>query len=110
MSRNHAVAAALALAALLLFDGRTGAQNRPCGDEARKYCPEVTPGKGAIFSCLKPHMSELSEGCRKQVERVEERQKAMSDRRQKARIRRGGMHTPLASGATPVAAAPEPTK
>lgn len=109
MTRTLAPALASLLALLLVVATHSGAQDRPCADDARKYCPEVTPGKGAIFNCLKPHKGQLSEACQKQLEHVESREKEANDRRQKARQQRGTLRVPPAA-ATPAAPAPQPTK
>ena len=78
--------------------------SRPCEAAVEKFCAQVTPGKGAILDCLKPHMSEVSEPCRKTMERIEKRRIMIQDRQRHARTMRQGMHTPKAAAA---AATPE---
>ena len=35
-----------------------------CKEDVSKYCGEVRPGEGHIFTCLKEHESDLSADCR----------------------------------------------
>ena len=35
-----------------------------CSDDAKKFCAEITPGKGAILKCLKSHENEVSDKCK----------------------------------------------
>jgi hypothetical protein len=35
-----------------------------CGEDAKKLCPDVKAGGGAIARCLSQHESELSDGCK----------------------------------------------
>ncbi len=34
-----------------------------CTEDAKKLCPDIKPGKGAIIKCLKSKQSELSSKC-----------------------------------------------
>ncbi len=39
-----------------------------CHEDAEKYCGDVKPGKGAMKSCMKDHMDELSQACKDKLE------------------------------------------
>ena len=98
MTRKSALAAA-SLLALVLAQPRVGAPASPCGDDAAKFCPEVTPAKGTLLGCLRPHMSELTEACRRTLQRIDKRKEIAAQRRLKARTVRAGMRTPVPTAA-----------
>jgi Zn-dependent metalloprotease len=39
-----------------------------CKNEARKFCPEIQPGKGELFQCLEENKKDLSGKCIKELE------------------------------------------
>ena len=39
-----------------------------CADEFKKYCASVTPGKGAIHTCMQQNFDKLSSECRAGIE------------------------------------------
>jgi hypothetical protein len=67
-----------------------GAQQRsegPCAGDVKKFCGNVTPGRGAIAKCMKAHEAELSPACREsskaraeKAERVREECKADAEK------------------------------
>lgn len=40
-----------------------------CHDDVEKFCGDTEPGKGRIMQCMKQHKSELSAGCRAEVDK-----------------------------------------
>lgn len=38
-----------------------------CDSDAKKYCPDVKPGKGGLTLCLLKNKDQLSQACRKQI-------------------------------------------
>lgn len=36
----------------------------PCFEDRMKHCPDVTPGEGRLYECLKSHESSLSATCK----------------------------------------------
>lgn len=40
-----------------------------CRDDVKKFCKDTQPGGGGIMRCLKEHETELSPGCRDNVDR-----------------------------------------
>lgn len=38
-----------------------------CDSDAKKFCPEIKPGKGGLSLCLIKNKDQLSKGCRKEV-------------------------------------------
>jgi hypothetical protein len=38
--------------------------SQSCADEARRYCPDVTPGRGRLAACLGAREDSLSPSCR----------------------------------------------
>lgn len=38
-------------------------RHEACTDDRAKFCKDVTPGKGAMWKCLKSHKAELSAAC-----------------------------------------------
>ena len=38
-----------------------------CDSDAKKFCPEVKPGKGGLSLCLVKHKDQLSKACKKEV-------------------------------------------
>ena len=102
MTRKLVLTGVPLLALLFVAPANVGAQNRPCADDARKFCPDVTPGKGGVLNCLKPHRDELSDACKQQLQQVEKRQQSMSEHREKARTARAHAHwAPVAPAPTP---------
>ncbi len=43
---------------------------RPCAEDMKKFCGDVKPGKGAMYSCMKQHEAELSPACKAQHEEM----------------------------------------
>lgn len=44
------------------------AEERPCAEYVKKFCPSERPGTPKAMTCLSSHLSELSEACKKRVE------------------------------------------
>ncbi len=55
--------------ALLLSGSVAVAQQagNPCDADIKKLCAGVQPGAGRLTACIKPHLTELSEGCEARV-------------------------------------------
>jgi hypothetical protein len=64
--RNAFVTTAIALFAAGVAADALAQQKKdgPCASDARKFCGDVKPGKGAIAKCMKAHEAELSPACR----------------------------------------------
>ncbi len=45
----------------------------PCGEDVKRVCPDVKPGSGRVFGCLRTHRDELGEACREKVEQEDEK-------------------------------------
>jgi len=43
---------------------RAGKVMQACGDDAKRFCPNVQPGSGGILRCLRDHEADLSNECR----------------------------------------------
>jgi hypothetical protein len=43
-----------------------------CHEDVEKFCGDVHGGKGRIVKCMKEHKSELSAGCKTEVEQMKE--------------------------------------
>jgi hypothetical protein len=39
-----------------------------CADDYKKYCADVTPGKGAMHTCMQANFDKLSPECRAGIE------------------------------------------
>ncbi len=67
----------------LLFGGAaplTSAQNRPCAEEAKKFCQHIQPGdRQALTRCLKGHMNDLSAACKDRLQAAKARGKRLRD-------------------------------
>jgi len=96
VTRRSPLAVTAALLAALAASPAV-AQPRPCADDARRLCPEVTPGAGAIAACLRPHFDQLSPDCQRQMQRVQKRQRALTGRRKQMRTARAAAGTPSPS-------------
>jgi hypothetical protein len=46
-----------------------------CHEDAEKYCGDVKPGKGAMKTCMKDHMDELSQSCKDKIQDVKAKHK-----------------------------------
>ncbi len=67
--KRHVLMAAIALVVGWWGLASTAsAQQRACADDVQKFCKDVKPGGGRIIRCLEEHRSELSDGCKKQLE------------------------------------------
>jgi len=65
----------------------SAAEENPCREDIAKFCGDVTPGKGAIISCLERHEDELSDACREYEARLHGRRgERREDRMRLARI------------------------
>jgi Cysteine rich repeat len=53
-----------------------------CRGDTQKFCKDVLPGEGRILKCLREHMQELSNACRKILETPEEKAKEKKESRQ----------------------------
>lgn len=49
--------------------GKLEAVAAACKDDAAKFCPGIEPGEGRILKCLLEHKEELSEPCRKSMQK-----------------------------------------
>ncbi|MEK7383072.1 MAG: cysteine rich repeat-containing protein [Elusimicrobiota bacterium] len=49
------------------------AETGACKADVEKFCQDVKPGRGRIIKCLKEHDKDLSEGCRNEGAKVQER-------------------------------------
>ncbi len=92
MPRRFVLCAALLVA--VVWTAAAMAQQRPCADDVKRLCPEVTPSTGSLRDCLEPHFDSLSPACQKQIKRTERRSRSI-------RGRRKHVHTARASIATP---------
>ena len=66
MDRNRSTfRASLAVAVLLAVACLPGAASAEdaCLDDARRICPDVTPGSGRVYYCLRSSWNQLSGGC-----------------------------------------------
>jgi len=59
-----------------------------CQADIDKLCKGVPEGEGRVMRCLREHVAELSEPCRKVGAEARERRQKATDRRQKATERR----------------------
>jgi hypothetical protein len=41
--------------------------HQACGDDVKKFCGDVKPGKGGIRDCLKTHANDLSPACKESI-------------------------------------------
>ncbi len=82
MKRILAACSALAVSGVIVFatgvaiadtDTYINKNSGPCADDVRRYCRDVKPGAGRIWSCLKGYETDLSPRCR--TFRVEQREK-----------------------------------
>lgn len=40
-----------------------------CGNDVKKLCKDVKPGRGRVVACLKEHEGELSDACKAEMKR-----------------------------------------
>ncbi len=40
-----------------------------CGEDVKKFCPDVKPGEGRIAQCLEQHRAEVSQPCQEMLEK-----------------------------------------
>lgn len=58
----------LIVAAAFLLPGPAAlAQQAACKPDFAKFCPDVKPGDGRLKTCMKPHLTELSDACNDRV-------------------------------------------
>ena len=68
----------LVLAALLgisLGSGAVAAKGKgrhPCRADRMKFCKDIKPGEGRIRACLNEHQADLSDKCKKGIEKYDE--------------------------------------
>ena len=64
----------LMAASLLLFAAASHAagDNRPCADDAAKFCKGMERGGGRIAACLREHSNELSPACKENLGKAKE--------------------------------------
>lgn len=53
----------------MFFEGTRVVQQQ-CAGDIQSLCGDLDPGEGRIFTCLKSHTAELSEGCQGVVDTV----------------------------------------
>ncbi|WP_413561384.1 cysteine rich repeat-containing protein [Bdellovibrio sp. HCB209] len=46
-----------------------------CHEDAEKFCADVKKGKGAMMSCMKDHMDELSQTCKDKMQDMKSKRK-----------------------------------
>ncbi|HEY5993626.1 MAG TPA: cysteine rich repeat-containing protein [Gallionellaceae bacterium] len=49
--------------------------NKPCAEDAQKFCKGVEPGEGRIVKCMKQHENELSPACKGKIAEFKEEAK-----------------------------------
>jgi hypothetical protein len=57
-----------ALAVLLTSMAGAALADDPCGDDARRFCPDVKAGGGRLVSCLKENEPRLSAACQQRLD------------------------------------------
>lgn len=58
---------ALAMCTAGLFATPVRAQQRPCQDDVKRLCPQVTPGTMEARKCITDNVDKLSEACRQRL-------------------------------------------
>lgn len=59
---------------LLLATASAAQENKGvCREDAARFCADIAPGDGRIFSCLAGRLPELSPACRDRVEKIQRR-------------------------------------
>ena len=64
-----------ALLAISLGSGAAAAKGKgrhPCHADRMKFCKDIKPGEGRIRACLNEHQADLSDKCKKGVEKYDE--------------------------------------
>ena len=73
------------LSLILVFAGASVLFSQPtenmkaCKDDSMKFCKDVKPGDGRITDCLKSHESELSTGCKGNMEKMTKVKEKMTE-------------------------------
>ncbi len=72
--RQVTAASVLGVALILLSCPHTanaqGGKLASCRADAKRICPDVTPGGGKLIECLKQHENDVSIGCAKELKAV----------------------------------------
>jgi hypothetical protein len=55
------------LTALLLSGSAAVAEQKPCDTDIKKLCAGIQPGEGRIKTCIKSHLTDLSQTCEDRV-------------------------------------------
>jgi hypothetical protein len=58
------------------------AQQRPCMDDLKKFCPDAKPGTPDALKCLQSHEGQLSDACKTRMERGKARMEKGSKTRE----------------------------
>lgn len=63
----------LFVAALFAAPVYAGTDAEACKPDVEKFCPEVTPGGGAVSACLKQHAADLSPACKQLLQTTKDK-------------------------------------
>jgi hypothetical protein len=67
----------------LLLSSAVAQERLPCAADIKKACADVDPGGGRLVTCIKEHLNDYSEVCKKRLSGVAETAKACRDDVQK---------------------------
>jgi hypothetical protein len=67
----------------LLVSSMVAQERFPCAADIKKACADVDPGSGRIVACIKEHMKDYSEVCKKRLSGAAETAKACREDVQK---------------------------
>ena len=49
-----------------------GKKHHPCRADRMKFCKDIKPGEGRVRACLNEHQADLSDKCKKGIEKYDE--------------------------------------
>jgi hypothetical protein len=67
----------------LLLSSAVAQERFPCAADIKKACADVDPGAGRLVACIKEHLKDYSEVCKKRLSGAAETAKACRDDVQK---------------------------
>lgn len=69
------VVTALCLIVAVAYTEEEAEQKGVCKADVQKFCKDVKPGKGRIWSCMKSHEGELTQACKDHMAKKRENMK-----------------------------------